>query len=160
MSGDHLAHYKKKRDFNKTPEPLEEGKKGEGDIFVVQEHHASHLHYDLRLEMGGVLKSWAVPKGPPKKKGEKRLAIPTEDHPVGYADFEGEIPEGEYGAGRVYIWDKGTYNNIKETTDIEECFEQGEMEVELQGSELKGNFALIKMKNKDLWLFIKTQDKK
>src|SRR3989338_3591854 len=106
-----LEDYKKKRRFNQTPEP--EGNVSEKPssklIYVIQKHDASHLHYDLRLEINGVLKSWAIPKEPPEKEGIKRLAIETEDHPIGYEKFEGVIPEGEYGAGTVEIWDKGSY---------------------------------------------------
>src|SRR5688572_30245381 len=106
-----LEAYKRKRDFSQTPEP--KGSRGEKRVFVIQKHHASHLHYDFRIEIQGVLKSWAVPKGLSKKIGEKRLAVETEDHPLSYANFEGVIPEGEYGAGIVKIWDKGKFQNIK-----------------------------------------------
>ena len=104
-----LEEYEKKRNFKKSHEPKGEIKKGKDNIYVIQKHDASHLHFDLRLEMDAVLKSWAIPKSPPTEKGVKRLAVATEDHPVDYADFEGEIPEGQYGAGTVEIWDKGTY---------------------------------------------------
>lgn len=113
--------------------------------FVVQKHDASHLHYDLRLEMEGVLKSWAIPKEPPLNAGTKRLAIQVEDHPTSYIDFEGEIPEGLYGAGRVEIWDKGEYAlDEKEENKIKFC---------LKGKKLKGDYCLIKFK--DNWLFLK-----
>jgi DNA ligase D-like protein (predicted 3'-phosphoesterase) len=144
-----LEEYRKKRNFSKTPEP-EPGNqaKSAGNRFVVQEHHASHLHWDFRLEMDGVLKSWAVPKGMPQKKGEKRLAVQTEDHPLEYIDFEGEIPEGQYGAGTVLIWDRGTYR-LKER-------EEGKIEFELEGEKLKGKFVLIRFKGQDKnWLLIK-----
>lgn len=119
-------------------------------IFVIHKHHASHLHYDLRLEIDGVLKSWAVPKEPSKIKGIKRLAIQVEDHPFEYANFEGEIPEGNYGAGKVEIWDNGTYKLLKKS--------EKEIEFELKGKKLNGKFVLVKTnygKNKNSWLFFK-----
>lgn len=145
----------KKRDFKKTSEPpVIGGEKGFcKPIFVVQRHDATNLHYDFRLEMDGVLKSWAVPKEPPKNAGTKRLAIETEDHPLGYADFEGEIPEGEYGAGKVEIWDKGTFELLKRN--------EKEITVILEGEVLKGDYVLIKTKygkeNRG-WLFFKRKD--
>lgn len=144
-----IEEYIKKRNFNKTPEPEGSIPPGEGrNRFVVQEHHASHLHWDFRLEMDGVLKSWAVPKGMPLKKGEKRLAVQTEDHPVEYINFEGTIPEGQYGAGEVYIWDKGTYE-LKEK-------EEGKIEFYLFGEKCIGRYVLVKFKNQDKnWLIIK-----
>lgn len=149
-----LEDYNKKRNFKKTSEPRGSVKKSEGDrIFVIQKHHASHLHYDLRLEMNGVLKSWAVPKEPPAKEGIKRLAVETEDHPLQYANFEGIIEEGLYGAGTVEIWDKGTYSAEK--------IDEKEILIELNGKKLTGNYALIKLKpnprfpGKRNWLFFK-----
>lgn len=122
-------------------------------IFVIHEHHATHLHYDLRLEMDGVLKSWAVPKGPPRESSQKRLAIMVDDHELDYADFEGIIPEGEYGAGKVIIWDRGTYRVIG--GDLR----SGKLEVYLNGKKLKGIFVLIRMKGKEKhWLFIKKKE--
>ncbi|MDD5529181.1 MAG: DNA polymerase ligase N-terminal domain-containing protein [bacterium] len=113
--------------------------------FVVQEHHSSHLHYDFRLEMDGVLKSWAIPKEPPVELGIKRLAIPVEDHKLSYIDFEGKIPEGSYGAGTVKIWDKGEYELLnRDDKKIEIC---------LKGNKLKGYYTLIKFK--DNWLLFK-----
>jgi len=144
-----LSEYQKMRDFSRTPEPKGSGHPGEGNIFVVHEHDASHLHYDLRLEIGGVLRSWAVPKQPPDKEGIRRLAIQTEDHPLEYADFEGVIPEGMYGAGIVRIWDKGEFVVEKEKDD--------ELLFELRGKRLTGKYALIKtkFKGKESWLFFK-----
>ncbi len=122
-------------------------------IFVVHEHHARHLHYDLRLEMEGVLKSWAVPKGPSMNPEDKRLAVMVDDHDLEYADFEGIIPEGQYGAGKVIIWDKGEFNLIKGSIS------SGNIEFELKGKKLKGMFALIRMKKGDNnWLLIKMKD--
>jgi len=146
-----LRGYREKRDFNGSPEPAggeDVEIEGEG-VFVVQEHHATRLHYDLRLEIGGVLRSWAVPKEPPVEAGVKRLAVPTEDHPLEYVDFEGEIPEGHYGAGTVKIWDRGALK-------IEEL-EEGKILFELRGDRLKGRYALIKsrFRGKEGWLFFK-----
>ena len=145
-----LKEYTQKRDFSITPEPSgsqkDERKK---QIFVVQEHDASHLHYDLRLEKDGVLKSWAVPKGIPQKQGEKRLAIQTEDHPLDYAKFEGTIPEGQYGAGIVKIWDNGSYTTKN--------WEKNKIEFNLQGNKLDGNYVLVNFKKggEKNWLLIK-----
>ena len=127
-----------KRDFTKTSEPVGAVKSGSGKdlIFVIQEHHARNLHYDLRLEIDGVLKSWAVPKEPPVEFGVKRLAIATEDHPLSYGSFEGVIPEGQYGAGKVVIWDKGLFAPSK-VSDKEILFK-------LDGSKMKGDYVLIK----------------
>jgi bifunctional non-homologous end joining protein LigD len=146
-----LEDYKAKRDFRKTQEP--EGKVGEelDGIFVVQEHHASHLHYDFRLALDGVLKSWAVPKGVPEEPKVKKLAVQTEDHPMDYADFEGSIPKGEYGAGEVRIWDKGTFQ-LRERGEDKLVFV-------LQGARLKGTYALVRFKGKEKqaknWLIMK-----
>ena len=138
-----LKHYQSIRDFETTPEPRGRSKKSSpknSGIFVVQKHDASHLHYDLRLEIEGTLKSWAVPKGPPTKIGDKRLAIETEDHPMEYANFEGVIPEGHYGAGTVLIWDKGKFANIKKehgkTLTMIDCYNKGHIEVEFFGERL------------------------
>ncbi|MDD3643339.1 MAG: DNA polymerase ligase N-terminal domain-containing protein, partial [Candidatus Krumholzibacteria bacterium] len=118
MSRDPLDEYRKKRDFEKTKEPSGGGSAASRRLsWVIQKHRARSLHYDLRLEVGGVMKSWAVPKGPPGMPGERRLAVPTEDHPLEYALFEGGIPEGEYGAGVVMIWDRGRYRNLRETKE-------------------------------------------
>lgn len=153
MAGkDTLSDYKKLRDFSKTPEPKGKVKTRPKEIkthFVIHEHHASHLHWDLRLEMEGVLKSWAVPKGPPAEPGIKRLAVQTEDHPLGYIDFEGIIPEGQYGAGTVKIWDTGPF----------ELLEQKDREIKfrLQGRRLKGTYYLLRFKEKN-WLFFKGKE--
>jgi DNA ligase D-like protein (predicted 3'-phosphoesterase) len=126
----------------------EEGKKKDKRIYVIQEHDASRLHYDLRLEMSGVLKSWAIPKIPPSEKGVKRLAVETEDHSLEYADFEGEIPEGLYGAGTVKVWDKGTYE-LEERTE-------NKIVIRINGRKLKGRYCLIKFKDREKnWLFFK-----
>ena len=134
-------------------------------IFVVQEHHATHLHYDLRLEVSGVLKSWAVPKEPVMVPAVKRLAVEVEDHPLDYATFEGEIAEGEYGAGQVLIWDHGTYENVLARKNppqtVEEALRDGHLEVELRGRRLRGKFALIRTRlggKKQNWLLIKMRD--
>jgi len=146
-----LKEYKEKRDFNKTSEPgkTKSRKKSERLIYVIQQHDASHLHFDLRLEEDGVLKSWAIPKSPPQEVGIKRLAVETEDHPLGYEDFEGIIPEGQYGAGKVEIWDRGDYLPL-ETTPSKRI-------MEIRGKKLHGRYCLIKLKAKDPedknWLF-------
>jgi DNA ligase D-like protein (predicted 3'-phosphoesterase) len=142
-----LNKYRKKRDFQKTTEPKGDVAAGERRIYVIQKHAASHLHFDLRLEMDGVLKSWAVPKEPPTSLGVKRLAVQVEDHPVEYASFEGTIPEGEYGAGTVEIWDKGTYKLINRKED--------KLIVEIDGTKLSGAYVLVRFKDKKNWLFFK-----
>ncbi len=122
-------------------------------IFVVQKHHATHLHYDFRLELDGVLKSWAIPKGPSLNPAIKRLAIMVDDHPLEYASFEGHIPEGEYGAGDVIIWDKGSYKLLKGS------LKEGKLEFYLLGKKLKGAFVLLKLRGKEKeWLLIKKKD--
>lgn len=164
MSKDKLSKYKKKRNFSKTKEPGgSSGKKSKKNIFVIQEHRASNHHFDFRIEADGVLKSWAVPKGPSTDPGEKRMAIPTEDHPIDYADFEGVIPEGEYGAGTVIVWDTGKYRNLREekeddSADIEESYKDGKIEIWLEGEKLTGGYALIKMKGREQWMLIKMKD--
>ena len=142
-----LKEYWKKRKFNKTPEPKGKVEKISKNRFVVQEHWASHHHFDFRLEMDGVLKSFAVPKGVPEKLGLRRLAVQTEDHPVQYLNFEGVIPEG-YGAGTVKIFDKGKYKLIERADD--------KIIFELQGEKLKGRYNLIKLKKPSQWLLFKT----
>lgn len=163
MAKSGLSEYQKKRDFRKTPEPSgDERASGERPRFVIQKHSASTLHYDFRLEVDGALKSWAVPKGPSTDPSDKRLAIPTEDHPLAYADFEGVIPEGEYGAGAVIVWDTGPYRNLKEkgegAVSMAEALEQGRVEVWLEGEKLSGGYALINTKGDDRWLLIKMKD--
>ena len=175
-----LDDYQKKRNFDSTSEPKAENiSTGESSLreatpikskdmleFVVHKHFASHLHFDLRLELDGVLKSWAVPKGPSINPKYKKLAVMVEDHPLEYKDFEGTIPEGSYGAGKVYIWDYGTYHAL-DTDDMQqssrilrEGLEKGYMTFILNGEKLKGEFALIRLKKaspKD-WLLIKKND--
>jgi bifunctional non-homologous end joining protein LigD len=163
-----LTLYNKKRNFKETSEPSGEVKKSASElIFVVQRHKASRLHYDFRLELDGVLKSWAVPKGPSMNPKDKRLAMMVEDHPYDYKDFEGIIPEGNYGAGIVEIWDKGTYADIDNSPhDIAEKklragLESGDFKFQLFGKKLKGEFVLVKLKGKEdnSWLLIKHHDK-
>ena len=162
-----LTVYKKKRSFNKTPEPT--GGKASGSVlrFVVQKHDATRLHYDFRLEMEGVLKSWAVPKGPSLNPEDKRLAMMVEDHPYDYRTFEGIIPEGNYGAGTVIVWDEGTYEALEEGSksaqekSLLQQLKKGSLKFKLNGNKLKGEFALVKLKNADnnAWLLIKHRDK-
>jgi bifunctional non-homologous end joining protein LigD len=151
-----LRTYKKKRLFNKTPEPSgKKQKRGTKKVFVIHKHAASHLHYDLRLEMQGVLKSWAVPKGPSMNSQDKRLAIQVEDHPYDYKDFEGVIPKGNYGAGKVIIWDEGEYELMTPSA----LLNKESFKFILHGKKLKGTFSLIKMKNTiNHWLLIKVTD--
>ncbi|MAG85936.1 MAG: ATP-dependent DNA ligase, partial [Flavobacteriaceae bacterium] len=157
-----LADYKKKRNFKNTPEPGADFSTENRGRFVIQRHEATRLHYDLRLEMEGVLKSWAVPKGPSMNPKDKRLAIETEDHPVKYLDFEGTIPKGNYGAGEMQIWDKGTFKAAAKTKDnLEEQWEDGNLKIVFTGSKIKGEFALVKTKRgdkKNQWLLIKKND--
>jgi bifunctional non-homologous end joining protein LigD len=162
-----LNKYNQKRNFNAKSEP--EGTINAPSkklIFVVQKHAASHLHYDFRLEMDGVLKSWAIPKGPSMNPEDKRLAIMVEDHSYSYKDFEGTIPEGNYGAGTVIIWDNGTYvladeeNSGKIETILKSDLQKGHLSFILKGKKLKGEFALLKLKTKqeNTWLLIKKKD--
>jgi bifunctional non-homologous end joining protein LigD len=161
-----LERYAKKRDFKLTAEPAPgSGQKG-GREFVIQKHAARRLHYDLRLEAGGVLKSWAVPKGPSSDPSQKRLAVMTEDHPYDYKDFEGTIPAGQYGGGTVIVWDNGTYENVtadgkKGIMPVEKAIEKGKLEVRFDGKKLKGIYAFVRMKGdqkQDNWLLIKKKD--
>lgn len=156
-----LKEYKAKRNFHKTKEPAGKTIKHKGaKMFVVQKHHASHLHYDFRLELDGVLKSWAVPKGPSLNPKDKRLAVEVEDHPIDYATFEGEIPEGEYGGGHVIVWDKGEWLPPK---NVEDQLKKGHLEFELHGEKLGGEWLLLRTRipggKKNNWLLIKRDDK-
>jgi bifunctional non-homologous end joining protein LigD len=153
-----LETYRKKRDFKKTPEPRGKVAKRNLHRFVVQEHHASHLHFDFRLEIGGVLKSWSVRKGPSLDPVERRLAVETEDHPVEYAKFEGRIPAGEYGGGEHMIWDGGKYE-IAEGADALAQYEAGRLKFELKGEKLRGTFNLVRLGSREgQWLLIKSRD--
>jgi bifunctional non-homologous end joining protein LigD len=161
-----LKKYDEKRDFKQTTEPKSQKKAtGKTLSFVVQRHHASHLHYDFRLEIDGVLKSWAVPKGPSLNPKDKRLAMMVEDHPYDYKNFEGEIPKGNYGAGTVYIFDKGTYQSLSKSRkddekELKKGLSAGSLKFKLNGKVLKGEFVLVKLKNSEqnAWLLIKHQD--
>src|SRR5579862_1679024 len=155
-----LAKYRTKRDFKVTSEPKGAARKNaprQSLIFVVQKHQASHLHYDFRLEWGGVLLSWAVPKGPSLDPSVKRLAAQVEDHPVEYGGFEGVIPEGEYGGGTVMLWDRGTW--IPEVPDVEAALSKGDLKFTLHGEKLRGSWVLVRTKfgssAKPQWLLIK-----
>lgn len=157
-----LARYRQKRRFEETPEPLGEEEPSTGVLrFVVQKHDASHLHYDLRLEMGGVLKSWVVPKGPSLRPAERRLAMMAEDHPLSYRTFEGTIPAGNYGAGTVMVWDEGTYRAADgdEETLLRDL-ERGSLSVVLHGKKIAGEFALVQMPRagEKAWLLMKRDD--
>ena len=158
---DALNDYQEKRDFKRTSEPSD-GAVADltRPIYVIQKHDASNLHYDFRLEIDGVLKSWAVPKGPSTDPSEKRLAVLTEDHPLAYSEFEGVIPEDEYGAGTVLVWDIGSYENTKDKS-LRTQFENGRIEVFLKGTKLQGGYAVIRAKvgnSDDNWLLIKMDD--
>lgn len=155
-----LAEYRKKRHFNRTPEPEPKVVRDKGWSYVIQKHAASHLHYDFRLELEGVLKSWAVPKGPSLDPSVKRLAMHVEDHPVDYGDFEGIIPQGEYGGGTVLLWDQGHW---EPTGDPREAYRQGKLKFLLHGKKLKGAWNLIKTHSSDTarqnqWLLFKERD--
>ena len=165
MTRDSLKDYQEKRDFKRTPEPA--GDRGPGSrepIFVIQKHAARRLHYDFRLEVDGVLKSWAIPKGPSTDPQDKRLAVPTEDHPLAYAGFEGVIPAGEYGGGTVLVWDTGTYRNLTEkkgeAIPMGQAVAHGHVKVWLEGNKLKGGYALTRFKTgkDESWLLVKADD--
>jgi bifunctional non-homologous end joining protein LigD len=160
-AGDLLADYKAKRDFAKTPEPKAKRERAKGNSFVIQKHAARRTHFDFRLEHDGVLKSWAVTRGPSLDPAEKRLAVRTEDHPLEYGGFEGVIPKGEYGGGPVMIWDRGTWEPIG---DPDEGLAKGDLKFRLHGDRLKGDFVLVRMKKdrtggkRENWLLIKKRD--
>jgi len=160
--------YRKRRDFARTSEPIavKKSQKRGGSTFVIQKHDASHLHYDFRIAINGVLKSWAVPKGPSTNPKVKRLAVPTEDHPLEYAGFEGVIPESQYGAGTVMVWDRGRYSNLRKTDGrpvaMEQALRDGQIEIHLHGKKLKGGYALVRTGGKakgSRWLLVKMKDK-
>jgi len=161
-----LKEYRRKRHFRVTPEPP--GASGKSDrphgrlVFVVQKHQATRLHYDFRLEWNSTLLSWAVPKGPSLDPSVKRLAMPTEDHPIEYANFEGLIPSGEYGAGTVMVWDTGTWT--PEVEDVDAALEKGDLKFTLHGKKLKGSWVLVRTRgfggsNRPAWLLIKHRDR-
>lgn len=170
-----LSEYNKKREFSKTPEPKGGKSAGKELRFVIQKHDATNLHYDFRLEMDGVLKSWAVPKGPSTNPAVKRLAMMVEDHPYDYRNFEGTIPKGEYGGGTVMLWDEGTYElaeserlDVSKGLDVKtqekellKQLKEGSLKVNLHGQKLKGEYALVKTKGmgENSWLLIKHKDK-
>jgi DNA ligase D-like protein (predicted 3'-phosphoesterase) len=165
VGSDTLNDYRGKRDFSRTPEPPGEREAALArPLFVIQKHDATTLHYDLRLEADGVLKSWAVPKGPSADPKEKRLAVPTEDHPLDYADFEGIIPAGGYGAGTVLVWDRGTYRNLTEQggreIGIAEAARRGHISVWLEGEKVRGGYALTRFRTGkgEAWLLVKKND--
>src|SRR5919108_407396 len=165
-----LQEYRSKRRFKETPEPKGARQRGKGSLrFVVQKHAATRLHYDFRLEADGVLKSWAVPKGPSLNPDDKRLAIMTEDHPYDYGSFEGVIPPKQYGAGEVIVWDCGVYspdeeedwidNREEAERQVREALEKGKLSVFLRGEKVKGSFALVRTKDQKTWLLIKHKDR-
>jgi bifunctional non-homologous end joining protein LigD len=158
-----LAKYRAKRDFSKTVEPSgAKGRKSEGRSYLIQKHAASRLHYDFRLELGGVLKSWAVTRGPSLNPADKRLAVHVEDHPLDYGSFEGTIPQGQYGGGTVMLWDRGTWDA---SGDAERDLARGNLTFTLNGKRLKGRWHLVRLRGKqpgaakrDYWLLIKGKD--
>ena len=164
LVSDLLKKYQSMRDFSDTPEPSgrEKRRRGKQPTFVIQKHQASHLHYDFRLEMEGVLKSWAVPKGPSYDPSVKRLAMMTEDHPYEYGSFEGVIPEGNYGAGNVIIWDNGTWEFIEPGDDPVKALKQGKLTFRMYGKKMFGEWALVRIKGRspkgNEWLLLKHRD--
>lgn len=161
---DSLDEYRRKRDLRRTSEPAGGKKRSGASRFVIHKHDATSLHYDFRLEAGGVLKSWAVPKGPSTDPRQRRLAQPTEDHPLDYVDFEGVIPEGAYGAGPVIVWDAGTYRNLTERdgkeVPVERAVEDGHVKVWLDGRKVPGGYALTRTAGgrRPRWLLVKLRD--
>jgi bifunctional non-homologous end joining protein LigD len=155
-----LAEYRRRRRFDVTPEPPPAARARRAGpralAFVVQKHRAGHLHYDLRLEHAGVMLSWAVPKGPSLDPAVRRLAMATEPHPIAYNDFEGVIPEGEYGAGTVMIWDRGTWEPL--VPDVERAYGKGELKFTLHGRKLRGSWVLVRTRGERQWLLIKHRD--
>jgi bifunctional non-homologous end joining protein LigD len=161
MSANKLAAYRRKRSFGNTREPRGTiARRRKRLIFVVQKHRASHLHYDFRLELDGVLKSWAVPKGPSLDPHQKRLAVRVEDHPYEYRNFEGTIPKGNYGAGEVIVWDRGSYHNAEGGGEdaIRKALRKGALGMVLRGKKLKGGFALVRLNRPRQWLLLKKND--
>src|SRR5215813_12119336 len=166
-----LSEYSAKRTFDATPEPAPAvGEPRRGPLlFVIQQHSARRMHYDFRLECDGVLKSWAVPKGPSPDPAEKRLAVQTEDHPLAYATFEGVIPPGQYGAGEVIVWDCGVYSpdegghwfhdRAEAERQVREGLEKGKLSILLRGEKVKGSYALVRTKEQKNWLLIKHKDR-
>src|SRR5579859_5568101 len=162
-----LKEYAEKRRFERTPEPGPDARRAGRDEplrFVIQKHAATRLHYDFRIELGGALVSWAVPKGPSLNPQDKRLAVKVEDHPLDYQSFEGTIPQGEYGGGEVIIWDRGTYRAKKVTgsradqeAELQQELERGLVEVELDGEKLRGGFAIVRREGNQ-WFLIKMRD--
>ena len=153
-----LKDYRAKRNLRRSREPSGGRRRRAGERrFVIHKHAATSLHYDLRLEVGDVLRSWAVPKGPSTDPREKRLAMAVEDHPLDYRDFEGVIPEGEYGAGAVIVWDAGDYRNLSDKP-LERALADGHAVVELHGEKLRGGYALTRMGSGRRWLLVKTRD--
>ncbi len=163
---DRLEEYKGKRDFSKTSEPKAGPARSAGKpVFVIQQHDATRMHFDFRLEVDGALVSWAVPKGPSTDPREKRLAVRTEDHPIEYAFFEGRIPEGEYGAGTVIVWDSGEYENMSKKggkeISVSEALSAGHAKVRLFGKKVRGGYAVIHTKTGGQdknWLLVKEDD--
>src|SRR5262245_49094777 len=158
MSDMGLEEYKRKRRFQETPEPEGKVKEEAGNNFVIQKHRATRMHYDFRLEMEGVLRSWAIPKGPSFNPNEKRLAVETEDHPMDYGGFEGVIPAGNYGAGKVIIWDNGTYEMVDPETP-EKGWKKGKLHFVLKGKKLRGEWVLVRgSREPKQWIFFKVRD--